>query len=224
MSDIGTLHKLAFPGLLFHHVTPTKDYFHDWLQPWKHYVPVAANLNDLKEKYDWAQSHPKKAFQIARNGSELMRFLSSPKGMEVRYQKDILDPLRAVIDGYVPLSETVGFKDKTWKEALIEMEGTGNMLPILKCTGESSTSCEKLVGKEEFLDRTMLRRFTNAGGFQTNKTPLQHTNKKLSPWAHEFFVDINKKPDLSRETALFWHIPKVSLFTMPNIYIFFVPL
>lgn len=186
------------------------DYFHDSWLPWKHYVPVAANLKDLKDKYDWAQSQPKKAFQIARNGSELMRFLSSTKGMEVRYRRDILDPLRAVIDAYTPLSEGTTHKDITWKEALVDLEGTGNILPILKCTGESITSCEKLVGKEEFLDRTMLRRFTNAGGFQTNKTPPQDTNRHLSPWAHENFVDINKKPDTSRETALFWHIPKVS--------------
>ena len=31
----GTIVKLAMPGLLFHHyLTPTKDYFHDWLVPW----------------------------------------------------------------------------------------------------------------------------------------------------------------------------------------------
>lgn len=36
----GTLEKLAFPGLLFHHVTSAKDYFHDDLIPWVHYVPV----------------------------------------------------------------------------------------------------------------------------------------------------------------------------------------
>ena len=35
-----TAAKLAMPGLLFHHVTPTKDYFHDDLVPWVHYVPL----------------------------------------------------------------------------------------------------------------------------------------------------------------------------------------
>ena len=206
----GTLHKLAFPGLLLHHITPTKDYFHDWLQPWKHYVPVKPDLADLKAKYDWAQSHQKKAFQIARNGSELMRFLSSPKGMEERYQRDILDPLRAVINAYDPISSIEEYQDKTWKEVLIQKEGNGNILPILKCTGESSASCEKIVGKEAFLDRKVLRKFTNSGGFEVNESPPQEINRKLQPWAHNFFVDINKKPDTSRETALFWHIPKVT--------------
>lgn len=216
----GTLHKLAFPGLLFHHVTLTKDYFHEYMKPWKHYVPVAPDLADLKEKFDWAQSHPKKAFQIARNGSELMRFLTSPKGMEERYQNDILDPLRAVIEAYIPLSQTKEYKDKSWKEVLTELEGPSNMLPILKCTGESSASCETIVGKEAFLDRKALRRVTNAGGFATKETTASqgNNNRQLAPWAHQFFADVNKKPDASRETALFWHIPKSGGTTVKNLY------
>ena len=139
-----------------------------------------------------------------------MRFLSSPKGMEERYQRDILDPLRAVINAYDPISSIEEYQDKTWKEVLIQKEGNGNILPILKCTGESSVSCEKIVGKEAFLDRKVLRKFTNSGGFEVNESPPQEINRKLQPWAHNFFVDINKKPDTSRETALFWHIPKVT--------------
>jgi hypothetical protein len=36
----GTLDKLGMPGLLFHHETSAKDYFHDEILPWVHYVPV----------------------------------------------------------------------------------------------------------------------------------------------------------------------------------------
>lgn len=32
----GVIEKLGLPGMLFHHVTPTKDYFHDKLKPWMH--------------------------------------------------------------------------------------------------------------------------------------------------------------------------------------------
>ncbi|KAL7529468.1 hypothetical protein ACHAXR_002982, partial [Thalassiosira sp. AJA248-18] len=32
----GTIQKLAMPGLLFHHMTPTKDYIHNWIKPWVH--------------------------------------------------------------------------------------------------------------------------------------------------------------------------------------------
>ena len=37
----GTLDKLGLPGLLFHHETSAKDYFHDELLPWVHYVPLS---------------------------------------------------------------------------------------------------------------------------------------------------------------------------------------
>ena len=37
----GTIYKASLPGLLFHHVTPTKDFIHDYLIPWVHYVPIA---------------------------------------------------------------------------------------------------------------------------------------------------------------------------------------
>jgi len=29
----GTIQKMAMPGLLFHHITPTKDYIHDYMKP-----------------------------------------------------------------------------------------------------------------------------------------------------------------------------------------------
>ena len=38
--------KLPLPGLLFHHVTPTKDYLHDKLKPWEHYVPSECLMLD----------------------------------------------------------------------------------------------------------------------------------------------------------------------------------
>jgi hypothetical protein len=211
----GTFHKLAMPGLLFHHVTPTKDYFHDYMKPWHHYVPVASDLRDLKDKFDWAQSHPKRAFQIARAGSELMRYLTSEKGMEERFQKDILEPLRAVINAYVPVGQIDEYKGKTWREVIEDLEGAGNMLPIMKCTGLSGASCEKIVGKEAFMDRKMLRRFTNGGGFEKEDPQGQ---RQLLSWAHENFADINKRPDAARETALFWHIPKVSLIAIGNTF------
>ena len=52
----GTLEKLAMPGVLFHHVTPTKDYFHDLLVPYVHYIPVKDDLSDLREKYEWPRA------------------------------------------------------------------------------------------------------------------------------------------------------------------------
>ena len=61
------------PGLLLHHETRTKDYNHDMMEPWVHYVPVSSDLSDLREKYEWAESHPDKARHIAEGATALAR-------------------------------------------------------------------------------------------------------------------------------------------------------
>jgi hypothetical protein len=54
------------PGLLFHHITPTKDYIFDQIQPWVHYVPVREDLEDLMEKLEWAETHQDEASESQR--------------------------------------------------------------------------------------------------------------------------------------------------------------
>jgi hypothetical protein len=117
----GTLQKLAMPGLLFHHLTPTKDYIHEWMQPWVHYVPVAADLHDLKEKFDWAEANPQAAKMIADNGSELMRHLGTPEGLDVLYQQAFIKPVRRVIEAYLPV--TVTHQGLSWREVVNKLTG-----------------------------------------------------------------------------------------------------
>jgi hypothetical protein len=131
------------------------------MKPWKHYVPVAPDLRDLKEKYDWAESHPNQARKIAERGTRLARYWSSAKGMEEMLKKDIVDPMRAVFDAYVPVRKTE-HQGKTWRKVIMETVGEGNMLPILKCTGKSANSCERMVGKGGFFDQAQIRRLENA--------------------------------------------------------------
>ena len=69
----GTLEKLAPPGLLFHHVTPATDWFHDLLVPWAHYVPVWADLADLWARVVWAEAQPEAARRIAARGTAFAR-------------------------------------------------------------------------------------------------------------------------------------------------------
>ena len=73
----GTLEKLAMPGLLFHHETPAKDWFHDSLEAWQHYVPIRTDLSDLKEQYRWAEENQKKAQAIARRGTAFAKSILS---------------------------------------------------------------------------------------------------------------------------------------------------
>ena len=128
----GTTQKLAMPGLLFHHLTPTKDYNHEWMQPWIHYVPVAADLHDLKEKFDWAEANPQAAKIIADNGSELMRRLGTPEGLDVLYQQAFVEPVRRVIDAYLPV--TVTHPGLSWREIVNRLTGD-SMVTKFRCSG-----------------------------------------------------------------------------------------
>jgi hypothetical protein len=46
----GTVTKLSMPGVLFHHETPTRDWYHEEMEPWKHHIPVNWDLTDLRAK------------------------------------------------------------------------------------------------------------------------------------------------------------------------------
>ncbi|KAL7531968.1 hypothetical protein ACHAWF_003976 [Thalassiosira exigua] len=96
----GTVEKLALPGALFHHVTPAKDWYHDRLEPWVHYVPVRQDLSDLREKYDWAESHPDEARRIAEAGTAFARAMGTPEGFGELYQEHVVAPLGNVIRAY----------------------------------------------------------------------------------------------------------------------------
>ena len=129
----GTIEKLSMPGLLYHHMTPTKDYIHDYLTPWKHYIPVSENLQDLKKKFDWAEAHPQEAKRIADAGTDFMRELGTPQGFGKLYDDVFVEPLKRVIEAYQPVSTT--HPDKTWRGIL---SGYGHMVsvnPIMECDG-----------------------------------------------------------------------------------------
>jgi hypothetical protein len=128
----GTIQKLILPGLLFHHVTPTKDYIHDRMKPWIHYVPIAGDLHDLKEKYNWAEENPQVAKSISENGSKLMSHLISPEGMDEMYEQFIAEPAYRVIKAYQPVSIT--HPGLSWRDILKNLE-VYNMELTWTCTG-----------------------------------------------------------------------------------------
>mmetsp|Transcript_4 Transcript_4/g.7 ORF Transcript_4/g.7 Transcript_4/m.7 type:complete len:582 (+) Transcript_4:89-1834(+) len=129
----GTVEKLAMPGLLFHHVTPTRDYIHDQLTPWKQYIPVRADLKDLKQKFDWAETHPEEVKRISDAGTEFMRELGTPEGFETMFSEYLVEPLRRVIEAYRPVSE-VHPDAASWRDILDSMEDC-KVLPVVECSG-----------------------------------------------------------------------------------------
>jgi hypothetical protein len=143
----GTIEKLAMPGLLFHHVTPTRDWFHDLLVPWEHYVPVAADLSDLRRKYEWAESHPVEARQIAESGTRFARWMGSADGFGRLYEEYLVTPLRDVIIAYRPMPpmdrQGLPRAGKSVLDVIIE-SGNGDFKVVSRCTGLRGTSCEEI--------------------------------------------------------------------------------
>ncbi|KQW77611.1 hypothetical protein ASC89_20830 [Devosia sp. Root413D1] len=48
-----------------------RQWYYDRLRPWEHYVPVAADLSDLIERFDWVRSHDAECRDIAQRGRQL---------------------------------------------------------------------------------------------------------------------------------------------------------
>ena len=60
---------------IFRQASPYSEYFYAQLEPWQHYVPVAANLDDLPRRVRWARANPEAAAAIARRAQELVASL-----------------------------------------------------------------------------------------------------------------------------------------------------
>ena len=145
----GTIEKLAMPGLLFHHVTPTKDYIHDRLKAWKHYIPVSHDLLDLKKKFDWAESHPQEAKRIADAGTEFMRHLGTPEGFGQMFQEDFVEPMHQVIEAYHPVASThPGMM--SWNDVLQLMDDR-RVTPVMECSGMALKGLCHLVGGDDVM-------------------------------------------------------------------------
>jgi hypothetical protein len=102
--------KLGFPGVLFHHRTPSKDCFFDDMIPWiQHYIPVGWHLNDLHEKFKWAESHQIEAKGIADRATTLFQTFTEAQYMERVYNELFVDHLGQVLEAY-----NVSSPSKSW--------------------------------------------------------------------------------------------------------------
>lgn len=61
-------------------INETEYWFKKMLVPWVHYVPVRADLSDLKEKVAWIFDNDDEAHRIADNALEFCRTVLSPEG------------------------------------------------------------------------------------------------------------------------------------------------
>mmetsp|Transcript_28371 Transcript_28371/g.51816 ORF Transcript_28371/g.51816 Transcript_28371/m.51816 type:complete len:733 (+) Transcript_28371:106-2304(+) len=135
----GTVEKLALPGVLFHHQTPTKDWFHDLLVPWEHYIPVETDLSDLREKFEWAESHPAETKRIAEAGTMFARWMGSDEGFALLYENHMVAPLRRVLEAYTEMPPR--YAGKSVLEAVLEHGKQRGFTIIGRCSGMSSNDC-----------------------------------------------------------------------------------
>lgn len=119
------------PGVLFHHETPTKDWFYDLMQPWIHYIPVGAGLEDLYSKYVWAQEHQEEAKAISERASAFAEILLSATNMQQVYDDLFVKYLSKVVHAYDNGSL------KTWEECVEHYRKQNiNVHEIAVCNGE----------------------------------------------------------------------------------------
>ncbi|XP_060809442.1 protein O-glucosyltransferase 2 isoform X2 [Amyelois transitella] len=61
---------LSGGGMVLKQESPYFEHFYKLLQPWVHYVPVARDLSDLKQRVLWAREHDNEARKIAENARQ----------------------------------------------------------------------------------------------------------------------------------------------------------
>ena len=62
--------KLLSGSVVFKQQSTHIMWFHPALEPWKHYIPVDRNLQDVPDKIMWALEHDEESHQIADNGRQ----------------------------------------------------------------------------------------------------------------------------------------------------------
>ena len=87
-----------------------------------HYVPVAEDLRDLKQKFDWLESNPHFAKRIADQATQLAQYLGSVEGFQRLFQEEFIEPFRRAIEAYQPVSMIN--PNATWEDVL-KSDGKG---------------------------------------------------------------------------------------------------
>lgn len=60
-------------------------FYNPGLMAWEHYVPLANDLSDLKERYDWLRANPERAASIGRAGLEFARRALTRRAVDDHY-------------------------------------------------------------------------------------------------------------------------------------------
>jgi len=103
----GVQAKLALPGVLFHHETAAYDWFHEDLRPWVMYIPISNDLEDLRERYEWAEQHPDQARAISNAATAFMRYMGTMEYWERMYDRLFLKRLVPTLNAFRPMQPDI---------------------------------------------------------------------------------------------------------------------
>ena len=101
-------------------------------------MPIATDLSDLRQRFEWAESHPVEARGISQRATEFARWMGSVEGFGHLYEEHLLAPLRDVIDAYKPLPRRYTMKGKNMLDVITE-----RFTVVGKCSGYTNV-CNKI--------------------------------------------------------------------------------
>lgn len=70
---------------------PHKEWFYEYLEPWKHYIPVKRDLSDLVEQTLWVTNNYNESLQIAQNAYEFCSMYLTRDACYAQWNKIICD-------------------------------------------------------------------------------------------------------------------------------------
>lgn len=88
----GTAWKLNSGSVLLKTKSHWRQWFYYDFLPWIHYVPIATDFSDLREKYEWCESHPEECEIMIRNCLELFQTIYRFQNA-VEYTKNVLQQI-----------------------------------------------------------------------------------------------------------------------------------
>ncbi len=89
--------RLLSNSVLFKPASPLMMWFEGALIPWKHYIPLKADLSDLEEKIYWAFFHDERAKEIADNATSFAKDFLSEEAIYV-YCYKLLNAYAKLLD------------------------------------------------------------------------------------------------------------------------------
>jgi hypothetical protein len=68
-------------SVLMKHISDKMQWYYPQMQAYVHYIPISNDFTNLKQQFDWAETHPEEAKAIAQNGRRFAKQVFSKDGV-----------------------------------------------------------------------------------------------------------------------------------------------